>query len=120
MDRLADHRCLGIYRAAHRQSMSVAALAGFSGGGALFHWVRPRAASLDPVAVARATRAAQVLAGSLPNGSGLAFGPPGGPDAGANLRAADVIWEWTAPGRRQVTWPSQFAAAPIAAIPLAR
>src|SRR4029450_12410350 len=100
--------------------MSGAALAGFSGGGALFHWVRPRAASLDPVAVARAARAVQVPAGRLPNGSGLAFGPPGGPDAGANLRAADVIWEWTAPGRRQVTWPSQFAAAPIAAIPLAR
>jgi hypothetical protein len=118
MDRLADHRRLGTYRAAYRQSMSVAALTGSSGGGALFHRVLPRAASLDPVA--RAARAVEVPAGSLPNGSGMAFGPPGGPDAGANLRAADVIWEWTAPGRRQVTWPSPFAAAPIAAIPLAR
>jgi hypothetical protein len=78
MDRLADCR-LGTYRAAYQQSMSVAALDGFSGGRALFHWVLPRAPSLDPVAVARAARAVQVPTGSLPNGSGLALGPPGGP-----------------------------------------
>jgi hypothetical protein len=58
--------------------------------------------------------------GDLPNGSGLAFGPPGGPDAGANLRAASVIWEWTRVNRREVTWPPQFATAPIAAIRPAR
>jgi hypothetical protein len=58
--------------------------------------------------------------GDLPNGSGLAFGAAGGPDAGANLRAASVIWEWTRVNRRQVTWPPQFATAPIAAIRPAR
>jgi branched-chain amino acid transport system substrate-binding protein len=113
-------RADGAYRAAYGQSMSAAALAGFSGAWALFHWVLPRAASLDPAGVARAARSVSVPAGSLPNGSGLAFGRPGGPDGGANLRAAGVIWEWTAVGRRQVTWPPQFATAPIAAIPLAR
>jgi branched-chain amino acid transport system substrate-binding protein len=109
-------RADGAYRAAYGQSMSAAALAGFSGGWALFRWVLPRAASLDPPAVARAARAVRLPAGSLPNGSGLAFGLPGGSDAGANLRAAGVIWEWTAVGRRQVTWPPQFATARIAAI----
>ena len=37
-------------------------------------------------------------------------------DAGANLRAASVIWEWTEVNRREVTWPPQFATAEIAAI----
>jgi branched-chain amino acid transport system substrate-binding protein len=104
------------YRRAHGHSMSAAALAGFSGAWALFHHVLPAASSLAPADVAAAARAARVPAGGLPNGSGLEFGPPGGPDAGANLRAASVIWEWTEVNRREVTWPPQFATAPIAAI----
>jgi branched-chain amino acid transport system substrate-binding protein len=104
------------YRKAHGHSMSAAALAGFSGAWALFRHVLPAARSLAPADVAAAAREARVPAGGLPNGSGLEFAPPGGPDAGANLRAASVIWEWTEVNRRDVTWPPQFATAPIAAI----
>jgi branched-chain amino acid transport system substrate-binding protein len=113
-------RADGAYQAAYGASMSAAALAGFSGAWALFHHVLPAARSLAPADVAAAARAARVPRGDLPNGSGLAFGPPGGPDAGANLRAASVIWEWTRVNRREVTWPPQFATAPIAAIRPAR
>ena len=104
------------YRRAHGHSMSAAALAGFSGAWALFRHVLPAASSLAPGDVAAAARKARVPAGGLPNGSGLEFAPPGGPDAGANLRAASVIWEWTEVNRREVTWPPQFATAPIGAI----
>jgi branched-chain amino acid transport system substrate-binding protein len=104
------------YREAHGHSMSAAALAGFSGAWALFRHVLPEASSLAPADVAAAARRARVPAGGLPNGSGLEFAPPGGADAGANLRAASVIWEWTEVNRREVTWPPQFATAPIAAI----
>jgi branched-chain amino acid transport system substrate-binding protein len=109
-------RADGAYQAAYGESMSAAALAGFSGAWALFHHVLPAARSLSPADVAAAARAARVPRGGLPNGSGLAFGAAGGPDAGANLRAASVIWEWTRVNQRQVTWPPQFATAPIAAI----
>jgi len=109
-------RADGAYQAAYGESMSAAALAGFSGAWALFRHVLPAARSLAPADVAAAARAARVPRGGLPNGSGLAFGAPGGPDAGANLRAASVIWEWTEPNRREVTWPPQFATTPIAAI----
>jgi branched-chain amino acid transport system substrate-binding protein len=108
------------YRDAYGHSMSAAALAGFSGAWALFRHVLPAARSLAPADVAAAARAASVPAGGLPNGSGLAFARPGGPDPGANLRAASVIWEWTEVNRREVTWPPQFATAPIAAIHPAR
>jgi branched-chain amino acid transport system substrate-binding protein len=104
------------YRKAHGHSMSAAALAGFSGAWALFRYVLPEAGSLAPAAVAAAARRARVPPGGLPNGSGLEFAPPGGADAGANLRAASVIWEWTEVNRREVTWPPQFATAPIATI----
>jgi hypothetical protein len=100
--------------------MSAAALAGFSGAWALFRHVLPAARSLAPAEVAAAARAASVPAGGMPNGSGLAFARPGGPDPSANLRAASVIWEWTEVNRREVTWPPQFATAPIAAIHPAR
>ncbi len=104
------------YRAAYGQSMSAAALAGFSGAWALFHWVLPRAGSTDPEAVAKAARAVRIPAGGLPNGSGLEFGPPGAGDPGANLRAATVIWEWVGVNNRQVTWPPQFATASVKAM----
>jgi hypothetical protein len=104
------------YREANGHSMSAAALAGFSGAWALFHTVLPEASSLAPANVAAAARRARIPAGGLPNGSGLEFAPPGGVDGGANLRAASVIWEWTEVNRREVTWPPQFATAPIAAL----
>jgi branched-chain amino acid transport system substrate-binding protein len=104
------------YQKANGHSMSAAALAGFSGAWALFRHVLPAASSLAPADVAAAARRARIPAGGLPNGSGLEFAPPGGVDAGANLRAASVIWEWTEVNRREVTWPPQFATAEIAAV----
>jgi branched-chain amino acid transport system substrate-binding protein len=104
------------YQQANGHSMSAAALAGFSGAWALFRHVLPAASSMTPADVAAAARRARIPAGGLPNGSGLEFAPPGGVDAGANLRAASVIWEWTKVNRREVTWPPQFATADIAAV----
>src|SRR5215207_2137678 len=104
------------YQKANGHSMSAAALAGFSGAWALFRHVLPAGSSMEPADVAAAARKARIPAGGLPNGSGLEFAPPGGVDAGANLRAASVIWEWTKVNRREVTWPPQFATADIAAV----
>jgi hypothetical protein len=56
--------------------------------------------------------------GALPNGSGLRFGDPGTRDAGDNLRAAGVIWEWIRPGEHVVVWPPPFATHPVEALPI--
>jgi ABC-type branched-subunit amino acid transport system substrate-binding protein len=85
------------------------ALSGFAGGLALFGGVLPRARDLSPAGIAAAAQHAALPAGSLPNGAGLAFGAPGTPQAGENLRAASVIWEWIAPNTRALVWPPQFA-----------
>lgn len=108
-----------LYRNRFGEAMDAPALAGFAAAWALFHDVMPHAASFDPDAVAAAARGARLPLGSLPNGSGLEFGAPGTPDAGANLRAASVIWEWTSGGRRAVVWPPQYATAPIEALRIA-
>jgi branched-chain amino acid transport system substrate-binding protein len=84
-------------------------LSGFSGGIALFQHVLPRAPDLSARAVAAAIQRMALPLGGLPNGSGLAFGPPGSPFAGENLRAASVIWEWIAPYTRALVWPPAFA-----------
>lgn len=99
-------------------SMSAAALTGFAGGWALFHHVLPAAGSLTPQAIAAAARSIQLPMGALPNGSGLAFGAPGGASAGENLRALSVIWEWTAPNTRSVVWPPSYATSPIEHLPV--
>ncbi len=89
------------------------ALSGFAGGLALMGYVMPAARDLTPAAVADAARSVRLPIGSLPNASGLAFGPVGASEAGANLLATSVIWEWIRPNTRAVVWPSAFATHPI-------
>lgn len=93
--------------------MSAAALAGFSASWALFHNVMPEARSTSAADVAAAARAARLPKGSLPNGSGLEFGPAGSPDEGNNLLAESVIWEWVGVDHRAVVWPPRYATTTI-------
>jgi branched-chain amino acid transport system substrate-binding protein len=101
------------YRDRYHETMSAAALSGFSAAWALFTDVMPKASSLTPVDVGTAALRADVPAGGLPNGSGLRFAGPGATDAGSNVLARGVIWEWTRPDWRDVVWPPQFATAPL-------
>lgn len=106
------------FRLRYGRPMGAAALSGFAGAWALFRHVLPRARSLDAAEIAAAARRVRLPEGGLPNGSGLELAPPGGPDAGANLRAVGVIWQWVRPGTREVVWPPAYATAPIVARPL--
>lgn len=112
-------RASATYEDRYGEGMSAAALAGFSAAWALFHEVMPDASQLTPAGVATAARGADIQPGGLPNGSGLRFAPPGSPDAGSNLAAASVIWEWVDVGERAVVWPPQYATQPPQWIPLA-
>jgi branched-chain amino acid transport system substrate-binding protein len=106
-------RANAAYRERWGVDMSPPALAGFSAAWALFDDVLRAASTFAPGDVAGAARAVDLPSGSLPNGSGLRFGGPGSSDAGDNLAAASVIWEWVAPGRAAVIWPPAFASDPV-------
>jgi ABC-type branched-subunit amino acid transport system substrate-binding protein len=106
-------RANAAYRASYAEDMSAPALAGFSAAWALFHDIMPNASDLTPDAVSTAARAARIPLGGLPNGSGLAFAPPGSADAGWNVHAASVIWEWVGVERSAVVWPPEFATGSI-------
>jgi branched-chain amino acid transport system substrate-binding protein len=116
----ASRALLGRARAAYRdryhEEMSASALAGFSAAWALLHSVMPSAGQLTPEGVAAQALRTRIPWGGLPNGSGLEFAPPGATDPGTNLRAATVIWEWTAVDWRAVVWPLRFATEGIRAI----
>jgi branched-chain amino acid transport system substrate-binding protein len=101
------------------EDMSPAALAGFTAGWALFTDVMPAASDPTvPESVASAAQMADLPMGSMPNGSGLRFGAAGTHDAGDNLRAAGVIWEWVAPGEHVAVWPPQVATQPVEILPI--
>ncbi|MCA1832433.1 MAG: ABC transporter substrate-binding protein [Actinomycetota bacterium] len=102
-----------LHRRRYGAEMDAPGLAGFAAAWALFHEVMPRATTFSPSAIAEAARAVRIPRGGLPNGSGLEFGAPGTPEAGANMRAMSVIWEWTTDGKRTVVWPPEYATAPI-------
>jgi branched-chain amino acid transport system substrate-binding protein len=108
------------YRRLYDAEMNAPALAGFSAAWALFHEVMGDATAVTPDGVATAALAKTLPLGSLPNGSGMRFAPPGSPLAGSNMNAASVIWEWMAPRDRVVVWPPGLATEPVQALPLAR
>ena len=101
------------YHRRYGQGVSAPVLEGFAGGLALFRYVLPNAQTLTPEAVARAAGQIRLPPGALPNGSGLFFAPSGHSDAGANLNATSVIWEWVRPKTRAVVWPPAFSTHPI-------
>ncbi len=100
---------VGEYRHRFGEGMSGPALAGFAGGIALFRHVLPSATGTSAQSVAEAARRVNLPMGALPNGSGLRFAPPGSVDAGANLRAFHVVWEWVGVNTRAIVWPSTVA-----------
>src|SRR5439155_25139864 len=106
------------FKQRYGHEMSAAALTGFSGTWALLRFVLPKAPAMTPSAISRAARAANVPSASLPNGSGLAFAPPGSTNAGDNVRAASVIWEWVKEYTRAVVWPPSFATSQIKPLPI--
>jgi hypothetical protein len=107
------------YRRRYGSEMSAPALAGFSAAWALLHDVLPNASAMTPSAVASAAVSTHLAVGALANGSGLDFAPADAPDAGTNLRAATVIWEWVGLDHRAVVWPPRFATTSIRSIPIA-
>jgi branched-chain amino acid transport system substrate-binding protein len=113
------HRAATAYQSRYGEEMSAPALAGFSAAWALFDHVMPQANGITPSAIADAARSMDLPTGALPNGSGLSFGAPGTPDAGANLRAASVIEEWTGVDQREIVWPPRYATTQVRALPLA-
>lgn len=102
-------RASDAYRERYGEAMSAPALTGFSGAWALFDEVLPRSEGLSPEEVGAAARSASLPRGSLPNGSGLEFGDPGTANAGTNLRAASVVWQWVDPALHVVVWPQVYA-----------
>jgi len=106
------------FRKRYGHEMSAAALTGFSGTWALLRFVLPTAPTLSPAAISRAARVVNVPMGSLPNGSGLAFAPQGNFNAGDNIRAASVIWEWVKEYTRAVVWPPSFATSQVKPLPI--
>ncbi len=117
--RMLLHEARETYEQRYDAEMSAAALAGFSAAWALFDSVMPAAADDTPGSIATAAMATRLPIGSLPSGSGLAFGAPGTARAGMNLRATSVIWEWVASGKRAVVWPPRFATTQVEPIRIA-
>ncbi len=111
-----------VHRARYHGEPTEETLAGFAAAWTLFHYVLPaaeRGHDLSPQSVARAARALDLEAGTLPNGAGVRFADTR--DAlGQNLRAASVIWQWQGVRRSVTVYPPVFATGAPTLIPLPR
>jgi ABC-type branched-subunit amino acid transport system substrate-binding protein len=108
------------YISRYKQAMSSHALSGFSSAVALLVHVAPAAKTLTTTDLARAASTVKLPEGTLANGAGLDLAPAGAVDAGANRRAASVIWEWVAPRTRAVVWPPALATHEVVGLPVQR
>jgi branched-chain amino acid transport system substrate-binding protein len=94
------------------------AISGFSSAWSLLRYVLPKASGQASAAIAAAARAEVVPVGDLPNGAGLQFGV--GDQAGQNLRAASVVWQWQGVRKSVTVWPPAYANGRIRLVPLPR
>ncbi|GAC1626133.1 MAG: hypothetical protein NVS4B2_05190 [Chloroflexota bacterium] len=112
-------RATSLYRTTYHADMTAPAVAGFVAGWILFHDVLSRSGSLRPADVRAAALRLNLPYGSEINGAGVKFAGPGAPDAGQNLRAISVIWQWQRPGHEVIVYPKNYATAAPIQIPLA-
>jgi len=107
-----------VYARLFHGAMSGPAVAGFVGGWILLHDVLPRVTVLTTPQIRHAALAVNLPYGSEINGAGVRFAPPTAPDAGQNLRATSVIWQWQHVDRAVILWPRAFATGRPRFIPL--
>jgi branched-chain amino acid transport system substrate-binding protein len=105
-------RATAWYAARHHGGMDLSAIAGFVGAWALLHDVAPQAGAWDAAGIRAAALAVNLPNGSEVNGAGLRFAPSTAPDAGQNVRAANVVWQWQPQGQ-VVVYPQPYATTPL-------
>ncbi len=111
-------RAVAAYHQQYGVAMTAPAVAGFVAGWILFHDVLPYARSLAPANIRAAALRVNLPYGSEINGAGVRFAGPNKPDAGQNLRAISVIWQWQSPGHEYVVYPASYATSQPRWIPL--
>ncbi|MFI5340848.1 MAG: ABC transporter substrate-binding protein [Candidatus Methylomirabilales bacterium] len=84
-------------------------LMNFMGAQVLFD-VISRAGSTDPEAIRKAALATDIPDGKTPMGYGVKFAPPGDKNAGQDIRAFPLIFQWQK-GQQLTIWPKAAAVA---------
>jgi branched-chain amino acid transport system substrate-binding protein len=107
-----------LYLKAYKADMNGPAIAGFVGGWVLLHDVLPRARSLTRAAIRTAFLSLNLPYGSEINGAGVYFARPAAPDAGQNVRAVGVIWQWQTVDHAKIVAPPLFATGDVKYVPL--
>ncbi|HEY3833796.1 MAG TPA: ABC transporter substrate-binding protein [Acidimicrobiia bacterium] len=102
------------YATKYNAAMSSYALSGFSNTLVVLGHVLPAAHSLSVADIARAAHTVHLAPNSLPNGGGYDLAPDSASDAGDNVRAESVIWQWVAPVTPAVVYPPSYATHTIA------
>ena len=102
------------YATKYGAAMSSYALSGFSNALVVLGHVLPAAHSFSVADIARAAHTVQLAPNSLPNGGGYELAPDHASDAGDNVRAESVIWQWVAPVTAAVVYPPSYATHTIA------
>jgi ABC-type branched-subunit amino acid transport system substrate-binding protein len=94
---------------------------GFVAGWILLQDIAPvaltRFHSVSPDALRKAAIAIHRPYGSEINGSGVEFAASG-PEAGQNLRAVNVVWQWQKGGQTSIVAPRVFATSGVVDVPL--
>lgn len=111
-------RARALYHRAFGGAMTGPSVAGFVAGWVLLRTVLPAAKSMTTSAIRRAFLSTNLPLDTEINGAGVYFARPNTWDAGQNIRATSVIWQWQHPGRASIVYPPGFADSSPRYIPL--
>ena len=116
--RMLRSRANSAYRRMYHADMDGPAIAGFVGGWVLLREAFPRAKQLTTLGLRNAFLSINLPDGSEINGAGVQFARSSAPDAGQNLRAVSVIWQWQHVEKALIVAPPTFARGRAKFIPL--
>ena len=97
------------YSARFKRAMSYAAVEGFVGGWVMLHDVLPKAAGYSRPEIWSAAKSLDLPSGTEIDASGVRFAGDGDAEAGQNLRAAAVVWQWLDARTRVIVYPPPMA-----------
>lgn len=106
------------YEDRYHEVVTAPTMSGFSAALVVLEQVLPRARTATVEAIAAAAHMVKLPQGSLPNGGGYSLAPDRSADAGDNLNAHSVIWQWVAPRKQAIVWPPVDATQSIVDAPI--
>ena len=105
------------YKSKYGDYPDLHAMSAFTGAWVLYHYILPKAGSMDPEAIRNSAMQINIPEGGTHMGWGVKYAGEGDPMMGTNLKAFNVMMQWQK-GLNYSVWPKKYAERDLISVPL--